>query len=74
MTATQAEGFIVFTITSITVSGTPGPTSYVDIISRDLSAIVTSALDNLVIERFTTMANIQSITINGDTMTLSTLP
>jgi hypothetical protein len=74
VTVTQVQGFVAFSITSITVNGTAAPASYVEIINRDLPTILTTALDSLVVERFTSLADVQSITINGDTMTLGTLP
>jgi hypothetical protein len=71
---TQEQGFVSFTFTSITVNGTTAPASYTAIINRDLPAILTTALDNLVTARFGSLANIQTITLTNDALMLSTQP
>jgi hypothetical protein len=68
----QAQGFMTFNIATITINGTPGPTSYVSIISRDLPSILTTTLDNLVIARFGSLVDVQTMIIDNNVLVVST--
>ena len=71
---TQAQGFTTFNITSVTVNGAAAPASYLTIINRDLPAILTAALDNLVTERFGSLVDVQTMTIDNSTLVIDTAP
>jgi hypothetical protein len=63
---TQGQGFVSFEISSIIVNGTSAPTSYVNIINRDLPDILTTALDSILNARFGGTTNVHTLTITSD--------
>ncbi|MFN8375767.1 MAG: hypothetical protein U0694_23205 [Anaerolineae bacterium] len=71
-TVTDAAGFVSIQISSITaLNGGAASQAYIDTINRDLPSLLTAALDNLVLARFGAGQDVQSITIDNSTMTLT---
>lgn len=68
---TLEDGDIGFDITSMTLNGAPAPANYAEIVSRDLPLILTATLDNLMIARFGSVVDVQSITIDDEAMVVS---
>ncbi|MFN8372910.1 MAG: choice-of-anchor Q domain-containing protein [Anaerolineae bacterium] len=71
VTITQGQGFTEMSLSSITVSGTSAPASYVTIVNRDLPQILTAALDALVTERFGSLVNVYRITVTSSALQIS---
>jgi hypothetical protein len=71
VSATAGQDIVVFTIDLITVNGSVAPQNYIDIINRDLPGILTAALDSILIARFGSNFNVHSLTITGDTITIT---
>ena len=69
------EGIVTIQISSITtLNGGTASQNYVNVINRDLPALLTATLDKLQIARFGAVMNMQSIVIDSSSMTMYRAP
>jgi hypothetical protein len=72
LTVSSANGFIVLNVTSFSeVNGVAISQNYINIINRDLAPLMTATLDAILIERFGTNQNVESVVIDNSLMTLT---
>ncbi len=71
-TVSNSEGIVTLQIASITtLSGGTASQNYVTVINRDLAPLIAATLDNLLVSHFGSIQNVESITIDSSTMTLT---